>query len=163
MSLSLQRKSEEDIEIAHIISREGIKTVYLSEVKSVTPEYREDIRIDSSIANLFIGKTIEEVNESFKKLRFNLDKNCDIFVGRNEIVSIIPSPKPELVYITGQKGWGKSSLAARYAQEYHNKFPDNMIYLFTRMADDIAYNGVQCEEIVVNEEVLESGLVFENL
>lgn len=167
MSLSYNKVSEDDPAIARIISPENNQLVYLNVSEKCNDNLLE-IKFDESSSRLIIGKTIKEImyelsHVNINKLNPNSNNLCEIRIKPNEMVSIIPSDKPENLLITGGKGLGKSSLTARYAFEYKTKFPDRMIYLFTRMPDDIAYEGVELEEIVVNDDVKESGLVFENL
>ena len=161
MSLSFVKTS--DSAIARIISPHSNKLVYLNSNKCENNLL--DIKFNENTSRSIIGKSIRELTEELLNSRVpnSSEGLCEIKVKTDEMVSIIPSDKPENLLITGGKGLGKSSLTARYAFEYKNKFPDRMIYLFTRMPDDIAYDGVELEEIVVNEDVKESGLVFENL
>jgi hypothetical protein len=163
MSLSFVKTSESDSAIARIISPHSNKLVYLNSNKCENNLL--DIKFNENTSRSIIGKSIREITEELLNSRVpnSSEGLCEIKVKTDEMVSIIPSDKPENLLITGGKGLGKSSLTARYAFEYKNKFPDRMIYLFTRMPDDIAYNGVELEEIVVNDDVKESGLVFEDL
>jgi hypothetical protein len=164
MSLSYERVSENDPPVARIISPHFNKVVYLNTNEKCTDNLL-DSKLDEATSQIVVGKSIRELMYELSRVNINVDhtKICEINTLPNELISIIPSDKPENLLITGGKGLGKSSLTARYAFEYKNKFPERMIYLFTRMPDDIAYDGVELEEIVVNDDVKESGLVFEDM
>lgn len=159
MSLSFEQQSDEDIPVARIYSREENKIVYLNRNKSNINLYNIPFTEESS--KLIIGKTLNELIHALTELPPDL---TEIKISPTEFISILPSPQPENIYLTGKKGWGKSLTASLYAKEYRNIFPDRKVYLFTRRPDDIAYNGVEIdEEIIVNEDVMNSGLTYEKL
>jgi hypothetical protein len=86
-----------------------------------------------------------------------------IETGPNEQVSILPASSSERVFIAGPSGCGKSTIASQYAIEYKKLYPDSMIHLFARQEDDPAFDGIELEEILVDESILERTITLDDL
>lgn len=82
-----------------------------------------------------------------KKLIFcdTNDKNGlkQIMAPKGEMFHQVPDPdKREILYISGPSGSGKSTLSNSYALNYHNIFPSNSIFLFSKVSDDPAFDAI---------------------
>lgn len=81
-----------------------------------------------------------------------------------EKIEILPTNKPENVYVAGPNGSGKSYIIGKYAKSYHRLFPDRAIILFCRRANDPAYEGIPREEIVLDStELSAKGKTMEDM
>jgi hypothetical protein len=63
----------------------------------------------------------------------------------NEIISILPSDTPDRIYIAGASGVGKSSFSAQFVLEYHIKYPENKIYMYSTHQAEHAYSRLPIE------------------
>ncbi len=76
----------------------------------------------------------------------------------SDTIQVIPSPTNERMLIGGPTGCGKSTFASDYARTWQKLFPDRLIHIFARQANDAAFEGIDCEEIVVTPDILERDL-----
>lgn len=87
--------------------------------------------------------------------------NCDSTNGSNELKikdngHLVPIPTVEerdVVYICGASGSGKSTYAAQYIYNYLNLFPNNPVYVFSRLEIDPILDLLGCEAIPINENL----------
>jgi hypothetical protein len=79
-------------------------------------------------------------------------------------IEIIPSTKPERVYIAGMNGMGKSYQAKVYARQYRELFPDRRIILISRHEDDDTYeDGTEIEQFTVDADFGEKEITLDQL
>lgn len=74
-----------------------------------------------------------------------------------------PLPKEEgrfSDYIVGKSGSGKSTLCASKAVNYHLMFPDNNIYLFSRLQNDPAFDKME-KQGIIKRIVIDQSLIDE--
>jgi len=68
------------------------------------------------------------------------------------------SNERQILYITGASGSGKSYYVNKYSNEYHKKFKNNPIYLFSSVNDDISLKIPDLKKIRLDETFLNSEL-----
>lgn len=81
--------------------------------------------------------------------------------GTNEIKikdagHLIPLPNPKdrgVIYICGASGSGKSTYAAQYIFNYLNLFPENPVFVFTRLELDPVLQELGCQRIPISKEL----------
>lgn len=74
-------------------------------------------------------------------------------------ISQMPNPfTTDRLYIAGPSGSGKSTYAANYAIHYKGFFPDNKVYLFSRVDKDISIDnsGVPIMRVLIDEALVEN-------
>jgi len=78
-------------------------------------------------------------------------KQTDIQLDRFSVFDPLVDPKTRGVWmIVGQSGSGKSTFASQLAQSYHREFPDNPIFVFSRVDTDPAFEGVEALKGAIN-------------
>ena len=68
----------------------------------------------------------------------------------------LPSEETERVFVAGESGCGKTTVARTYADNYNHMFPYNPIWIFARQEADPAFDGLKRHEIVVDSSIPES-------
>ncbi len=82
----------------------------------------------------------------------------EIRLDQDDKIEVVPAPTNERIIIGGPAGSGKSYWAAIYARLWQKLHPEGLIHIFVRQADDPAYKGIEFEEIVVDNTILERDL-----
>lgn len=108
---------------------------------------------------LMEGMTIAEIatdpeDESF----YSISDMKEIELEPTEEISVLPSTRSERVLIAGPAGCRKSTWAASYAKNWMLQNSGKKVHLFCRTGDDPAYEGIECDEIEVMEEIYEANL-----
>ncbi len=68
------------------------------------------------------------------------------------------------LFIAGASGSGKSTYTAKYAEEYQKMFPDNDIFLFSRVTEDEKLDNIEnLTRIVINDELVVDSINPEEL
>lgn len=66
----------------------------------------------------------------------------------------------EITYICGMSGCGKSTMANLLAKTYYHMFPNNPIYLFSKLMNDNAFQELEKKRIIkrvqINESIVEN-------
>lgn len=87
--------------------------------------------------------------------------NVDSTRGNNKIKTVneshlvpFPSTKErQILYVAGASGSGKSTYASQYIYNYLNIFPDNKVYVFSRLEIDPILESLGCISVPLNEEL----------
>lgn len=127
----------------------------ISETSSILDEPLDEKEIEMISQALREGTTLRGLIEdlSEEKDAQSTGETCiQLLPGEN--IFVMPAPESERVMIGGESGCGKSTLAALYATLWKEMFPEDMIYLFARQEDDPAFQNIEHEEIVVNEDLI---------
>lgn len=147
--------------IAKIIDEKEEKLVFLTEGDdAVGPEVDpmndvfDDENVDLITQMLRDGMTLNEVVSILKggiedDQPDNEGKNIQL--PRGSFINIYPASKSERIMIGGPAGQGKSTQAANYARLWKAEHPEQMIHLFARQEDDPAFDGIELEEIVIDD------------
>lgn len=96
-------------------------------------------------------KNIKNKISDLSLLEFNLDDDDS---------KLVPTPnidvERDVFFIGGASGSGKSYISSLIAQNYHTLFPDNEIYLFSRVLEDEAFDRLgYINRIEINAELVE--------
>jgi hypothetical protein len=144
--------------------------VYIDENELIGEEYENEQRKEEILDQVWDTNTINSIAESLES-GMSLREIIDLFSSgdeedkipssMNEIklqpdekIEVVPSPMNERIIIGGPAGSGKSYWAAMYARLWQKLHPDGLIHIFVRQADDPAYEGIEFEEIVVDDSIL---------
>jgi hypothetical protein len=104
-----------------------------------------------------IGAGIEEETYRDARQRVDQQQRYEITAGLDE--TIVPHPRTgarEICYVSAPSGAGKSTYCANYAKEYNYMFPDNDIFVFSRLQEDKALDDIpNMERIPIDEKLLE--------
>ena len=100
-------------------------------------------------------------------------------VGKKEMISrdidfkkaggtLFPLPNPDdefgaRFYISGPTGSGKSFFCYQYGKLYKEMFPDNPIYLFSKLKKDKSIDPLMPTRILLDETILENPIIPEEL
>lgn len=87
----------------------------------------------------------EKLNDIYRivKSEFNRKKDFEIEVP-DGIIEIVPKFEGrECGYAAAPSGSGKSFWVSKYAQQYEKLFPENKIYLFSKVDDDVSLEGIK--------------------
>lgn len=111
----------------------------------------------------------QDVNENLVDI--STDKDMDDLFNNLEInyglVEPIPNTKVdrESIFIAGPAGSGKSYFSGRYMDQYHKKYPDNPIVIFSRKSEDPAIDNYEWDPIRIqlDEEYLYDPVLLEDL
>lgn len=90
----------------------------------------------------------------------NDDGYDNIKLKNNE--KLIPLPDPfnrQIVYIAGPEGSGKSFYASQYIKNYKDIFPNNLVYVFSRLDEDQVIDNLDIERIPLNENLGEVDII----
>lgn len=168
---SLTYENNDTAPIAKISSPRGDRFVYISENESKERKIKEssvdkvwDIDTINSIADaLSQGKTLGEIINIFDEANLE-DEEDDGNLGReiqlesDERIEVMPGPKTDRLMVAGPTGCGKSTFCAQWAKVWQALNPEKNVYLFARQEDDHAFDGLECEEIVVDDNILDRKL-----
>lgn len=147
MSLSYEGKNP----IARVVDLDTDKSqfIYISPVKKCSvekkypmPTEEEKKDIAEAVSNgadldTLLDEMYPECNEEIYE-----EGNAMMSFPENKMVNVIPSSKSERIMVAGRAGLGKSVWAAMYATEYHDMFPDNHVYVFSRSSEDPAFDDL---------------------
>lgn len=98
--------------------------------------------------------TVEKKNK-----KFSIEKNNCIF---EQIPNI--KKKLEIIYISGPSGSGKTYYAKKYAKKYKNIYPNNNIFLFSKLLTDKSIDDIaKIKRIILNQEILNNKIMPEDL
>lgn len=114
---------------------------------------KDDVRNIPAIINLLQEKLLNDGNISDEGKKFELNIN-----DTPESVMFLPDIKKEreMVYMFGPSGSGKSYLTKLYAIEYNKFYPDNEIFVISRIKDDPSFEGMVYTHIPINKDILSS-------
>ena len=171
MSLSFEKISDNDLALA--IDIEDGTIIYYHE-----DEEEEDERELPSLTEIEeekVNEILDDYNrwvkyrkpqlEHYKKIKREIEENVNKCV---EIrgVNLFPLPlncefetQIQHLHCTGQQGVGKSYFTAQYIGLYHEKYPDNDIYMFSMKNSDEAYDDfkfllrIKLDEDFLNAEI----------
>lgn len=74
----------------------------------------------------------------------------------NKPERLVPYPDPhhrQVIYVAGASGSGKSTYAAQYIYNYLDIFPNNKVYVFSRLELDDNLDSMGCIAIPINQEL----------
>jgi len=75
----------------------------------------------------------------------------------------LPSDKVRVLYIAGPSGAGKSTYISEYAKIYKKLYPGSRIILFSRIADDPAFDDLCYKQIELTDDLVENPLQLEEV
>lgn len=190
---------EDDIPIAHIINKKGkiINNIcYSTEINDDDNESNEsDEEYEDNVCE-YCKKSFFRPNEKRRHYKcckkkmledyhnmyygkndnhFKITKNKFELVGDEYVLSHHCNPnKRENLLIMGPSGSGKSMYSSQYAKSYHTLFPENNIYLFSKIDGDAAFNkskyilkikldDIENEQIDVKNEMGKSLVLFDDI
>ncbi len=77
-----------------------------------------------------------------------------ITVNKPERLSPYPDPNHrQVIYVAGASGSGKTTYASQYIYNYLELFPNNKVYVFSRLELDQNLDAMGCIAIPINEEL----------
>jgi hypothetical protein len=92
------------------------------------------------------GKIKDEIlSELYEiiKMEFERKKNFEIEIDDGNIEIIPNIDGRQCAYAAAPSGSGKSYWVKKYAMQYNKLFPENKVYLFSKVDDDISLKGIQ--------------------
>lgn len=100
-------------------------------------------------------KQIKPEKYKLTKKYINAKKEKEIIIYSGEIQPLPRKNSRECIYVAGPSGSGKSTYISNYAQEYKNMFPNNKIYIFSRLESDAVLDKLKPVRIMINDELIE--------
>lgn len=76
-------------------------------------------------------------------------------VGKSRLTPLPDPTSRQFIYIAGPSGSGKSTYAAQYIFNYRELFPDNNIYVFSRLNDDEIIDMLNVIRVPIDESLVE--------
>lgn len=108
------------------------------------------------------NKKINAGVEKAKQIIENKKGNeISINVGIIEIVPNIDSR--ECIYISGPSGSGKTYFCNSYITKYNTLFPNNNIYVFSKIGSDMSLTNKNIKKIELNEDIIKDPIDVEEL
>lgn len=117
-------------------------------------EYRDLEKLKYQIK---VNRNKVKTNPKYNSLKKCLNKNKpkEILLTGNECINVIPNiDTREVCYVAGASGSGKSTWISNYAKEYIKLFPDNKIFLFSRVDDDKCLDELNPNRILMDESLI---------
>lgn len=78
----------------------------------------------------------------------------------DEFVPVLDTECRSIVYICGASGSGKSTFARTLVDNFHTMFPKSIIYMFSRLSSDPAFDDLETKKIIIripiNNDLIES-------
>ncbi len=171
--MSLTYEDNDTPPVAKIFSPGDDKLVYIDECPPTPPPSEQssdimnkvwDVATINSIADaLHSGLSLNGIINLFNTVELKEENEfteCtdEIDLDQDESIEVIPAPTNERLIIGGPAGSGKSTFAANYARMWKKLFPKGLIHLFARQSDDPAFEGIELEEIVVDQSIINEDL-----
>lgn len=75
----------------------------------------------------------------------------------------LANSKNRIHYAAGPAGVGKSTKTARLCQEYQLDFPDNPIFMLSRLDEDPAFDGIKLNRIVISDDLVKVPIQIESV
>lgn len=111
-------------------------------------------RYDNGVA---IAKIIDDKkNNQIIYLNPDSNKGTD-HISLTKPERLVPYPDEfsrQVIYIAGASGSGKSTYASQYIYNYMQLFPENRVYVFSRLELDDVLNEMGCIAIPINQQTL---------
>lgn len=136
--------------------------------KKLTPE-----ELDALIDSIYndIEPLANEMNKIYHDAKKDLNNNLMNEFNINDDGKFVQLPRKvkgekqrDNLFIAGASGSGKSYYTANYAEEYTKMYPDNKIYLFSRVLDDERLDNIEkLQRIVINDELIDDPIMTEEL
>ena len=111
-------------------------------------EYDSDDEFDTSDDELF--------DKAFAATDSIRDKEITISDGKLEIIPEMDPDQRDVLYISGKSGSGKSTLIGTYIKNYKKIFPDNSVFLFSRVSFDDVLDQHDITRIPIDQELLDN-------
>jgi hypothetical protein len=109
--------------------------------KNVIKGYVEKLLVDPEASNYVTNTQALQIYKIIKNEQLRLGQpTTEISLNDDETFRIYPNPDEnqfECLFICGQSGSGKSTVALQYSLLYHSIFPDNDIYLISSLDKDV--------------------------
>src|SRR5271165_337041 len=86
--------------------------------------------------------------------------NQDTTMGEKQLIikdkgHLLPFPDPhnrQVIYVAGASGSGKSTYSSQYIYNYLELFPNNKVFVFSRLKIDPVLESMGAIEVPINEE-----------
>lgn len=143
--------------IAVILSESEQKYVFLdtneassslSSALSVLEEKLDENTIQQLNVALRRGVTLKEMCSILTSSQPPEANFTSLELQPDEEIEVLPSCKPEVMFIAGENGCGKSTLAMLAVKNYMELFPENRVFMFLRQEDDVYLTLPEHQEIV---------------
>jgi hypothetical protein len=116
-------------------------------------------------------KNKEEIDEELEEMYEEAQKLYDDKLGKEIIVAdgqVIPLPGKDtrdMHYVAGPSNSGKSSFAAKYAQQFKKMFPESELFMFSRLKPkkDSAFSKLPISYVPIDESIVEEPIQPEDL
>ena len=97
----------------------------------------------------------ELMKNAFKVTDDMRKKEIFIYDGKLEIIPTTEEGQRDSIYLSGPSGSGKSTCIATYARMYKKMFPNNKIYIFSRLDSDDVLDDLNPIRIIINQDIID--------
>lgn len=149
---------EENERVGELLTDDWFKLNNIRNVRTketIRNSVRHRLPVKKELTDLFI-KAIKHYNDNFSQ-------SVSIEDGLMEVVPLRVKNMTDSLYITGASGSGKSSVTGTYLSNYKEMFPDNPIYLFSRVATDKVLDQYNPIRIMLDVTILQNPITPEQL
>lgn len=123
------------------------KRMNVVELEKLKKALMKDIEpLDEDLADIFT-ESKKVINDIAKK---------EIKLNEGEIIPIPETKTRDVLYIAGPSGSGKSTYAAAYIKQYQKLFPDNEVYIFSRVEEDKVLDKLNPTRFLIDEDMVEN-------
>ncbi|HEY1645406.1 MAG TPA: hypothetical protein VGF75_03385, partial [Candidatus Saccharimonadales bacterium] len=135
--------------IAIVTSPEGKEYIYLSDnppddvprpattpILNMKLSPNQIATVMSSLGRMSINEVVAELTEDKSEFPGVSSYFRTYRIDEDEEIETVPAEDTERVYIAGESGCGKSTIAAKFCREWLKVHPDGKIFFFLRQDDD---------------------------
>jgi len=120
--------------------------------KSFSSRYNRNVHVSKSCKMALAKKYIDLQENQPGQLTMGRELNLSPgFV----IESAIRKSPREIIFVCGPQGAGKSMFCRKYITAYQDEYPDNEIFVFSRLEKDNAFNGLDIQRIQMDDSLVE--------
>jgi chromosomal replication initiation ATPase DnaA len=91
---------------------------------------------------------------------YTKDGRKNLELGEKGEIQLAPSPKAEVCYAAASSGSGKSWLAAGYAKNFKKMYPNEKVFVFSRLLEDEAFDDLDICRIPVDDGLIKEPLDY---
>ena len=135
------------------------RIIYLDE----TPEEDVSDILDSEDYKMLSLDEKERIIKKVSEKMGEKKRGKKITIKKGEIQQIPNPDKREIIYVSGPSGAGKSTYVGKYGLSYRKIFPENEIYVFSRLNEDQPIDVMEPNRILLDEEFVKDPIDLHEL